>query len=332
MVRHAPVPLRVERLSRPDSVRTAPGSADAVSITRYLGSTGLGLWALVMALQPDAGFLAPLGWTALFWALQIGVGLIVLQSTLYLMSRIGTSGRWPLLLLVIGSGLVGSAVLSPLYWLIGEGLMQEILGFAPVIDDDPDVSLYFGLAAMAEEFANIVAPVTAAWLLISWPRLQGLLPPLVTAMRVSAVPLQLQVPPVPEQNPPAQRAAWREALPAELGDDLIAVSSELQYLRVWTSRGSTLVLGALQEVEDAEGAAGMRIHRSWWVHARHVRGVRGRGDGAICELSDGREVPVSRRRKAEVLARFGAGARYNAGAAAPVLSAESGQNTRRSPS
>lgn len=302
-------------------------------MTRYLGGTGLALWALVMALQPEAGFLAPLGWTALFWALQIGVGLIVLQSTLYLMSRIDTLGRSPLLLLVIGSGLVGSAVLSPLYWLIGEGLMQQILGFAPVIDDDPDVSLYFGLAAVAEEFTNIVAPVTAAWLLISWPRLQGLLPPLVTATRGSVLPLQPQVPSAPEQNPPAQRAAWRKVLPAELGDDLIAVSSELQYLRVWTSRGSTLVLGALQDVEDAEGAAGMRVHRSWWVHARHVKGVRGRGDGAVCELSDGREVPVSRRRKAEVLARFGAGTRYHVEVAAPASSpVERAQNTRRTPS
>jgi DNA-binding LytR/AlgR family response regulator len=102
---------------------------------------------------------------------------------------------------------------------------------------------------------------------------------------------------------------WRKALPLELGHDVIAVKSELQYLRVWTTRGSALVLGSLQEVEDAEGSAGMRVHRSWWVHARHVRIVRRRGEAAICELSNGREVPVSRRRKADVLARFGDGAR-----------------------
>ncbi len=324
--------LWVERLSESNAVRIAPGSANAMSITRYLGGTGLGLWALVMALQPDAGFLAPPGWTALFWALQIGIGLVVLQSTLYVMSRIDTLGRFPLLLLVTVSGLVGSAVLSPVYWLIGEGLMQGVLGFTPVIDDDPDIALYFGLTAFAEEFINIAGPVTAAWFLISWPRLQGLLPPLVTKLREPMVPPQPQVLSAAEGNPPARRAAWREALPAELGDDLIAVSSELQYLRVWTGRGSTLVLGSLQEVEDAEGPVGMRVHRSWWVHARHVKGVRGRGDGAICELSDGREVPVSRRRKAEVLARFGAGARYNVTSAAPVSPVEPGQNTRRNPS
>jgi DNA-binding LytR/AlgR family response regulator len=99
-------------------------------------------------------------------------------------------------------------------------------------------------------------------------------------------------------------------LPSELGDDLIAVTSELQYLRVWTSRGCALVLGSLQQVEDEEGAAGIRLHRSWWVHARHVRSVRRRGEGAVCELSNGREVPVSRRRKTDVLVRFGDGTRY----------------------
>jgi DNA-binding LytR/AlgR family response regulator len=108
----------------------------------------------------------------------------------------------------------------------------------------------------------------------------------------------------------AARSAWRDALPSELGDDIIAVSSELQYLRVWTSRGSALILGALQNVEDAEGAAGIRVHRSWWVHANHVRSVRRRADALVCTMSDGLEVPVSRRRKADVLARFGDSARF----------------------
>jgi DNA-binding LytR/AlgR family response regulator len=102
---------------------------------------------------------------------------------------------------------------------------------------------------------------------------------------------------------------WRKVLPLELGHDVIAVKSELQYLRVWTTRGTALVLGSLQEVEEEEGSAGMRVHRSWWVHARHVRTVVRRGEAAICELSDGREVPISRRRKADAVARFGDGAR-----------------------
>jgi hypothetical protein len=300
-------------------MQTSAVSAHPFVILRYLSGAGLTLWALVMALAPDPGFTAPWPWMALFWALQIGLGLTVLQASLYLLSRACPSGRLAMGWLVLLSGLTGAVVLTPVYWLIGEGLMQQVLGFMPSIDDDNDLigaQQAFGWRVLAEEFSEIAGPVMAAWLLISWPRLQGLMPPWVVRTTGSEDLPQSSLPPVPTDIAPATKAPWRTALPSELGDDVIAVKSELQYLRVWTTRGCALVLGALQEVEDAEGVAGMRIHRSWWVHARHVRSVRRRGDAAVCELSDGREVPVSRRRKADALTRFGDGARYDASPAA----------------
>jgi hypothetical protein len=308
-------------------------TANSMSIARYLGGTGLALWAFVMALMPDPGFMAPWLWMALFWALQIGVGLTILQTILYLMSRVDSKGRMPLWSLVAMSGLCGSVVLAPIYWLIGEGLMQQFMGFAETIDTDELRSLErtLGWAALVEEWLEISGPVIAGWALISWPRLQGLLPPLVQKTNRSVdEPLAAlsQDPKVIEVSV----RSWREALPKELGDDVMAVKSELQYLRVWTTRGAALVLGSLQEVEDEEGSAGMRVHRSWWIHARHVRTVRRRGEAAICELSDGREVPISRRRKADAVARFGDRARYQEmPTASKSLPARDGQNNRRNP-
>jgi hypothetical protein len=265
--------------------------------------------------------------------LQITVGLIVLQATLYLMGRADQRGRMPLWSLVVMSGLCGSVVLAPIYWLIGEGLMQQFMGFAETIDTDElrSVERTLGWAALVEEWLEISGPVIAGWALISWPRLQGLLPPLVQKTNRSvdeplvALSQELKVIEVSVRS-------WREALPKELGDDVMAVKSELQYLRVWTTRGAALVLGSLQEVEDEEGSAGMRVHRSWWVHARHVRTVGRRGEAAICELSDGREVPISRRRKADAIARFGDRARYQEmPTASQSLPARDGQNNRRNP-
>ena len=308
-------------------------TANSMSIARYLGGTGLALWVFVMALMPDPGFMAPWLWMALFWALQIGVGLTILQTILYLMSRVDSKGRMPLWSLVAMSGLCGSVVLAPIYWLIGEGLMQQFMGFAETIDTDElrSVERTLGWAALVEEWLEISGPVIAGWALISWPRLQGLLPPLVQKTNRSVdEPLAAlsQDPKVIEVSV----RSWREALPKELGDDVMAVKSELQYLRVWTTRGAALVLGSLQEVEDEEGSAGMRVHRSWWVHARHVRTVRRRGEAAICELSDGREVPISRRRKADAMARFGDRARYQEmPTASKSLPARDGQNNRRNP-
>ena len=308
-------------------------TANSMSIARYLGGTGLALWAFVMALMPDPGFMAPWLWMALFWALQIGVGLTILQTILYLMSRVDSKGRMPLWSLVAMSGLCGSVVLAPIYWLIGEGLMQQFMGFAETIDTDElrSVERTLGWAALVEEWLEISGPVIAGWALISWPRLQGLLPPLVQKTNRSvdeplvALSQELKVIEVSVRS-------WREALPKELGDDVMAVKSELQYLRVWTTRGAALVLGSLQEVEDEEGSAGMRVHRSWWVHARHVRTVVRRGEAAICELSDGREVPISRRRKADAVARFGDRARYQEmPTASKSLQAREGQNNRRNP-
>ena len=314
-------------------MQTSVDTPNSVSIARYLGASGLALWALVMALTPDAGFMAPWLWMALFWALQIGVGLTILQTILYLMSRVDSKGRMPLWSLVAMSGLCGSVVLAPIYWLIGEGLMQQFMGFAETIDTDElrSVERTLGWAALVEEWLEISGPVIAGWALISWPRLQGLLPPLVQKTNWSvdeplvALSQELKVIEVSVRS-------WREALPKELGDDVIAVKSELQYLRVWTTRGAALVLGSLQEVEDEEGSAGMRVHRSWWVHARHVRTVGRRGEAAICELSDGREVPISRRRKADAMARFGDRARYQEmPTASKSLQAREGQNNRRNP-
>ena len=308
-------------------------TANSMSIARYLGGTGLALWVFVMALMPDPGFMAPWLWMALFWALQIGVGLTILQTILYLMSRVESKGRMPLWSLVAMSGLCGSVVLAPIYWLIGEGLMQQFMGFAETIDTDElrSVERTLGWAALVEEWLDISGPVIAGWALISWPRLQGLLPPLVQKTNWSVDEPLVALSQEPKVIEVSVRS-WREALPRELGDDVIAVKSELQYLRVWTNRGAALVLGSLQEVEDEEGSAGMRIHRSWWVHARHVRTVRRRGEAAICELSDGREVPISRRRKADAVARFGDRARYQEmPTASKSLPAHDGQNNLRNP-
>ena len=308
-------------------------TANSMSIARYLGGTGLALWVFVMALMPDPGFMAPWLWMALFWALQIGVGLTILQTILYLTSRVDSKGRMPLWSLVAMSGLCGSVVLAPIYWLIGEGLMQQFMGFAETIDTDElrSVERTLGWAALVEEWLEISGPVIAGWALISWPRLQGLLPPLVQKTNWSVDEPLVALSQEPKVIEVSVRS-WREALPKELGDDVMAVKSELQYLRVWTTRGAALVLGSLQEVEDEEGSAGMRIHRSWWVHARHVRAVRRRGEAAICELSDGREVPISRRRKADAMARFGDRARYQEmPTASKSLPARDGQNNLRNP-
>jgi len=322
-----------------------PGGATTGGIVRYLTVAGLVLLALMMSLEADVGFDAPPAARLLFWLLQIAAGLLVLQSVLYLLTRRYGASRVPSWVLVLMSSVLGAAALAPVYWLIGEGLMERWLGYPARPDEDGDSlgGILRGHPLLGEYF-DIVGPLTAAWALVCLPRLHWLVPPLLHAPARRAGASASHVNPgtdspsagsQPVESPPAGpdrqatdvadpppsplRASWRDRLPTELGTDVIAVASELQYLRVWTPRGCALILGALAEVESEGAAQGLRVHRSWWVACEHVGSVRRTAGGAVCLMSDGREVPVSRRRRAEVLARFGDGARYRVAGASEAV-------------
>jgi hypothetical protein len=301
--------------------------ANSASILRYLTFAGVVFLALMLALKPDVGFTAPFAMRLLFWTLQIVTGLIVLQSVLYLLTRSYGASRAPSWALVLLSGLLGSVLLTPLYWLIGEGLVEGWLGYAARPDDEAADLAGLTLAhPLVREYLEIVAPVTTSWVLICLPRMHWLMPPLlhgkVRQCEAAGNPgaRRAALDPSPDSGHvqaavlPAQRPdTWRHRLPAELGTDVIAVTSELQYLRVWTPRGCALILGALADVEAQDAATGLRVHRSWWVSSDHLVAVRRTATGAVCLMSDGRHVPVSRRRRSEVLARFGGAAQYRFG-------------------
>lgn len=317
-----------------DARTTAVAGSHADGILRYLAVAGVALLALVMALEPDVGFAAPPAARLAFWSAEIGAGLCVLQSVLYVLTRVLGASRVPTWALVGVSGLIGAALLTPLYWLIGEGVMQQWLGYPALPDTDaPDRGGVAIGGMLLREFGDIVGPVSASWAMICLPRLHWLVPPLLqrsapavafprasdigaeaagTAATVPAVEGSGPTPIGTAVSVSLLRSGWRERLPREIGRDVIAVASELQYLRVWTPRGCALILGALADVETEGADQGLRVHRSWWVACEHISSVRRTATGAVCLMSDGRQVPVSRRRRAEVLARFGDGAQYRA--------------------
>ena len=68
---------------------------------------------------------------------------------------------------------------------------------------------------------------------------------------------------------------------------LHAVKAQDHYLRLHTSRGSDLILMRLVDaLDELEGLAGARTHRSWWVARESGR--------IILQLEDGVQAPVSR--------------------------------------
>lgn len=283
------------------------------------------LLALVMAgvfvpLAPEVSPLLPLAATSAVWLVQVGFGLATLRFVIRSLARRRTLARVPDLPLTVAAGFITSIVVAGPYYL-GDFLLGR-LGF-PTADPLP-VGLADWVAGIADEWRHVVLPVIGVALLLAmagrWaagrePDLELAAPPggdgSAPTATIGAPPRAVAGPGLApgepaRQAPPADtRAAWRERLPAALGTDLVGVKSELQYLRVWTTRGSALVLGSLRDVRASEGDAGLSPHRSWWVMVRHVQAVRRRREGYVCVLDNGLVVPVSRRRQAEIVARFG---------------------------
>lgn len=76
---------------------------------------------------------------------------------------------------------------------------------------------------------------------------------------------------------------------------LISLSVQDHYVEVVTTAGRSLLLMRLSDaIEETEGCAGLRVHRSHWVALAAVRAARREGARAILTLNDGREIPVSR--------------------------------------
>jgi DNA-binding LytR/AlgR family response regulator len=90
--------------------------------------------------------------------------------------------------------------------------------------------------------------------------------------------------------------AFRRRLSAKRREArLLAVEAEDHYLRVHTEAGEELITARFGDaLQELEGWPGFRTHRSWWVAACAIDGVRwSRGRGEL-RLTSGLVVPVSR--------------------------------------
>jgi len=91
-------------------------------------------------------------------------------------------------------------------------------------------------------------------------------------------------------------------LPANLGQDLLAISSADHYVQVKTDRGEALLLLSLkQAAEELHAYPGLRIHRGHWVALSAVSRKIWRDARLFLELKDGTQLPVGRSYRAQVL-------------------------------
>jgi DNA-binding LytR/AlgR family response regulator len=89
---------------------------------------------------------------------------------------------------------------------------------------------------------------------------------------------------------------------SEIGTDIIYLMSELHYIRVVTLKGEMLILHNLKDAisELPLDLIGIQTHRSFWVNRKYIISIEEKKLQNFLMLSNGRSVPVSRRRLSSV--------------------------------
>lgn len=231
----------------------------------FLVAAGVFLTVALALLRPAGAADVPAALQLPFWALHVFPALALLQLVQVGLMAVPGYGRPAMPVWVLGAGVMGAALFTP--WALA---MDTLFSAGDGADEGP-----------LSEFASIAPILTVVWLGLNGSKLLRL-----RGLPRTARPLG------------AEPTFWR-AMPAALGRDLVAVSAELHYIRVRTTKGSDLVLcGFGDAVRQLGDAPGLQVHRSHWVMLRHVGRIERVGQRAVAHMSDGGTVPVSRAHRA----------------------------------
>ncbi len=260
----------------------------------------LGLSLLFAVLGPSTTQGLPF-WQAWghWWAhVALGLGLALLAARV--LSRQRAAAALPLPAFLLVSGAMGAALFAPVAL-----ALESWLPVAPVAAADDVLDAWEargGGWAILAEFLQLSPSYLASWFLVNAaPVLAGRSGPAVTDP-APALPEEAEA--VTSTVPPPRQGIL-DRLPPAIGRDLVSISADLHYLQVVTTRGRATVLGSLSHAEADLAGQGMRLHRAHWVALAQVKRLQKSEHGWRCELHDGRRLPVSRRRVAEVRAALG---------------------------
>ena len=103
-----------------------------------------------------------------------------------------------------------------------------------------------------------------------------------------------------------EEAEFWSRIPGRLGRELVAMSAELHYLRVYTTAGDALILFPFgRAVEIFQDYNGMQVHRSHWIALDQVDTVDTRDRRMTCVMIGGPDIPVSRSYRSALKAALG---------------------------
>ncbi|MFO7287695.1 MAG: LytTR family DNA-binding domain-containing protein [Gammaproteobacteria bacterium] len=259
-----------------------------------------------VVIEPEASRGLGVAARTVFWVVHVGLGLVALYaaSWLVLPHMMNSLPAW-LVLLVAGTG--GALLVTPLSYLLEQ---TSPAWLRPLEDDGEWLAVFASRGwwqALAVEFLQLAPATLASWMIINLPFLahrRRLGDPQDPNVAGSADTVDLDKAEAGRYAESA-RAEFLSRLPESLGTNVIAISSDLHYLHVYTDLGHCMILGSLQQAADAMGEAGFRVHRAHWVAKRAIVKIVKKGNQWYCLLSTGLKIPISRRNKSTVAGWFG---------------------------
>jgi len=261
------------------------------SWTAYLIAAGALLSIGLALTEPSAsdGFGLPA--RLIFWLAHVFSALFLFELAQIYLGRITLFERLPPLALIMVVGVMGTFPFAVFNLLV----LDRVVFLAGGLMDPEPISLH----GLVEELRDIGAKSVLFWVLLNSPRL------IIIAQQKDTDAVDPRPTPDVDQVSPDAANRVVEAggplidllsrLPRRIGTDIVAVSADLHYLRVYTSSGEALILMSLGRAVEALGVIpGQRIHRSHWVALAHVLSLDNDGDRVLCRLKNGLQLPVSR--------------------------------------
>jgi len=248
--------------------------------------TGIGV--ILALIGPFGSFAQPLAYRLVSWVVFAWIGYVIYSPMGWLVDRLHDGLDLPRPFAWVFGVVLATVPMTAIVWSMGY-LPRAV----PLPTLEQALASYFYVFLVG-------GGITALFYLIETRASAEPTPAPSDSEPAAATVAQTPPPPSPEPAPLASNPLL-DALPAELGSDIIALEMEDHYVRVHTALGSELVLmrlrDAMTHMTDIEGR---QTHRSWWVARGAVEDVVREGRNVRLVLARGVEAPVSRAQVSEL--------------------------------
>ncbi len=262
----------------------------------YLCASGIVLASAIALLDPSASLGLNFFDRLAFWLLHTGVAIMLLEAVQIVLGRFRMFAKLSPIRLVFLGALVGALTFS----LISLFLLEPLLHF-PDLEIGGDL---FNFGEFIDEALSSGGQLVLLWMLLNTPRLIIIKEDQKFRERqILEDDLQKNFSNTEGENLDLQfyLLEFSRKLPQRLGSDIVALTAELHYLRVYTTHGDALILMPFSRaVKALQGVSGLIVHRSHWVSKKHVIKISHQGSRVFCELTTGLRVPISRPYRTQV--------------------------------